>query len=120
LGRGEASRRQRRVGELLREELSELLLRRMKDPRLENLVITGVDVSPDLRRAHIYVSCLGSEDERKEALKVLRGAGGFVRRALGASLSLRYVPEVLFHWDEALERGRRVLDIIRNLEEGDS
>ncbi len=112
-----ATRRQRRVNNLLREELSELLQRRVKDPRLEGLTITAVETSVDLRHAHVYVSSLGSEGEKREALAGLRRAEGFLRRELGTRLSLRYVPEMAFHIDDSLERGERIERLLREFEE---
>jgi len=110
------SRRQRRVNGLLREGLSELLRRKVKDPRLEGLTVVTVETSPDLKHAHVYVSSLGSQEERQEALRGLERAGSFLRRELGARLSLRYIPEMLFHLDDSLERGQRIADLLQRLE----
>ncbi len=110
------SRRQRRVSGLLREELSELLRRKVKDPRLEGLTVIAVETSADLKRAHVYISSLGSPEERQEALWGLQRAGGFLRRELGARLSLRYIPEMFFHLDDSLERGQRIADLLQRLE----
>ena len=111
------TRRQRRVNNLLQEELSELLQRRVKDPRLEGLTITAVEASVDLRHAHVYVSSLGSEEKKRGALAGLRSAEGFLRHELGMRLSLRYVPELTFHIDESLEQGERIERLLRGLEE---
>ena len=111
------TRRQRRVNSLLREELSALLRRRVKDPRLESLTITAVETSVDLKHAHVYVSSLGGEKEKREALAGLRSAEGFLRHELGIRLSLRYVPEMAFHIDDSLERGERIEGLLRGLEE---
>jgi len=74
-------------------------------------------MSPDLRVAHVYVSVLGDEDDVEQSLASLRRAAGFFRRELGASLSLRYLPELIFRPDDTLERGLRIDQIIDSLHE---
>ena len=108
-------RRQRRVGELIHREISELLEREMSDPRLNSVTITGVEVSPDLRHARVYVSTIGEEIERQEALAGLKHAAGFIRHELGARLRLRYVPELSFHLDKSLERGQRIEELLAKI-----
>jgi len=103
-----ATRRQRQVAELIHEEISLLIQRRARDPRLKLVTVTGVEVSSDLRLAHVYVSVLGDDDEVKHALASLRHAAGFFRHELAASLSLRYLPEVNFRLDDSVQRGLRV------------
>jgi ribosome-binding factor A len=109
------TRRQRQVAELLHEEISLLIQRRARDPRLGFVTVTGVEVSPDLRIAQVYVSVLGSQDQVDQALLSLRRAAGFFRRELGASLSLRYVPELNFRPDDSLERGLRIDQLLDSL-----
>jgi ribosome-binding factor A len=111
------TRRQRQVAELLHEEISLLIQRRVRDPRLGFVTVTGVEMSPDLRVAHVYVSVLGDEDDVEQSLASLRRAAGFFRRELGASLSLRYLPELIFRPDDTLERGLRIDQIIDSLHE---
>ncbi|GAB4528518.1 MAG: 30S ribosome-binding factor RbfA [Anaerolineae bacterium] len=106
------------MAELLQEEISLLIQRRARDPRFGFVTVTGVEVSPDLRVAHVYVSVLGSEDDVKKSLSSLRGAAGFFRRELGASLSLRYLPELNFRLDYSLERGMRIDQLLDSLREG--
>jgi ribosome-binding factor A len=104
------SRRQRQVAELLHEELGTLIQQKVHDPRLEavSVTVTGVEVSPDLENAWVYVSVLGSDEEAKQALTGLRSATGFLRRELGATLSLRLVPQLIFKRDVSLEHGMRI------------
>jgi ribosome-binding factor A len=109
------TRRQRQVAELLHEEISLLIQRRVRDPRLGFVTVTGVEVSPDLRVAHVYVSVLGSDDDVQRSLESLRRAAGFFRRELGASLSLRYLPELNFRPDDTLERGFRIDRLLDSL-----
>ena len=113
------SRRQERLSYLLRQEISELLRREVKDPRLAGLVsITEVAVSPDLKQAQVFVSVLGSEDERQQVLAGLRGAVRFFRRELADRIILRYIPEITFHYDDALARGDHLLRLMRDMDTG--
>jgi ribosome-binding factor A len=111
------SMRTTRVGELLRAEISELLLREVKDPRVSRgmVTITEVQVSPDLRRAVVYVSHLGSEGERAEALEGLQHSAPFLHRELVHRLSLRNVPELVFRFDPSIERGARLAELIHQV-----
>ena len=111
------TRRQRQVAELLHEELSVLIQRRARDPRLGFVTVTGVEMSPDLRVAHVYVSVLGDDDDVKQSLQGLRRAAGFFRRALGSSLSLRYLPELNFRSDDSLARGLRIDQLLDSLQQ---
>jgi ribosome-binding factor A len=106
------TQRQQRVAHLLREEISSILRRQLKDPRLGLVSITEVEVAPDLREAQVYVSALGDGPARAEALRVLRGAAGFVQGELGRNIRLRHIPRLDFRQDAALERGNRVLDLL--------
>jgi ribosome-binding factor A len=110
-----ATRRQRRVAELLHQEISLLIHQRVHDPRLGFVTVTDVEVSPDLRIAHVYVSVLGSDDDVKQSLASLRHAAGFFRHELGASLTLRYIPELDFRVDDSLERGFRIDRLLDSL-----
>lgn len=106
-------RRRQRLSDLLREELSDLLRRQVKDPRLGGLVtVTEVALSPDLKYAKVFISVLGSEGEKREALQGFAAASGFFRRELGNRLSLRYIPELTFYRDDSLERGDHLLRLI--------
>lgn len=112
-----ATRRQRQVAELLHEEISLLIQQRARDPRLGFVTVTDVEVSPDLRLAHVYVSILGSEEDVKQSLESLKRAAGFFRRELGTSLSLRYLPELDFRLDDSLERGLRIDQLLDSLQD---
>ena len=106
-----------RINELLREEISSLIRRELKDPRLAGMVsITDVETAPDLSTARVFASVMGSDDEKQTTLDTLRRAAGFFRRLLRERLRLRRVPELEFRLDISLERGDRVLDILRQLE----
>ena len=102
-----------RVNNLIRHEISELLQRQVKDPRLGSFVaVTEVSTSPDLRHAKIFVSRIGSEAEKQETLSVLTAASGFFRNELARRLRMRRIPELSFHWDDSIERGARLLQLI--------
>ena len=105
-----------RVAELIREEISEILREDVSDPRVGFVSITRVDISPDLENAKVFVSILGNEEKKKESMKGLNSATGFIRGKLGHLLELRLVPEIKFVRDDSLERGSRVLGIISRLE----
>ena len=102
-----------RVNSLIRREISELLQRHLKDPRLSTLVaVTEVDTSPDLKYAKIFVSCINGEEEKKRTLNVLTTASGFLRRELTRNLKMRRVPELSFYWDDSIEHGDHILSLI--------
>ena len=113
-----ASRRQRKVAELLHEEISQLIQFQTQDPRLGFVTITGVDVSPDLRQARVYFTILDNDDDAiKETLAGLNSAAPFFKHQMAQSLSLRHVPELTFQYDTSLENALRIdslLDSIKN------
>lgn len=105
--------RMARVNQLIRREVSELLARHVKDPRLGSFIaITDVSVSSDLRHAKIFISFFGSAAEKEEALSTLKSAAGYFHSELNKRLNLKRVPEVSFHWDDSIERGSRIIDLI--------
>jgi len=102
-----------RVNTLLRHEISELLKRQIKDPRLGTfIIVTEVSASPDLKYAKIFVSCIASEEEKQETLSVLASASGFFRRELAKRLDLPRIPELNFQWDDSIEQGDHLLQLI--------
>ncbi len=110
------TRRIQRVNNLIRHEISDLLQRQVKDPRLGSFVaVTEVSISPDMRHARIFVSHMGSEEERQETLSVLSSASGFLRRELAKRLRLRHIPELSFQWDDSIERGAHLLELINQV-----
>ncbi len=102
-----------RVNSLIRQELSQLLQHQVKDPRLGTFItVTEVSTSPDLRRARVFVSRIGSGEEKKETLSALATASGFFRNELAKRLRLRRIPELSFQWDDSIERGVHLLNLI--------
>lgn len=107
-----STRRQAQVADEIRREIGELILKQIKDPRIGFVSVTEVHVSPDLRHAHVNVSVYGSENERQETLRALQHGAGFFRHEIGQSLQLRFTPEIVFHLDDSLERGDRILRLL--------
>jgi ribosome-binding factor A len=102
-----------RVNHLIRQEVSQLLQRQVKDPRLGSFVsVTDVSTSPDLKYAKIYVSRIGGGEEKQETLDGLAAAAGFLRNELARRLELRRIPELRFQWDNSIEQGARLLNLI--------
>lgn len=110
-----ASRRLEQVADLLRTELSELLQREMKDPRLGFVTITNVTVSADLRNARVNVSCYGDEASQQESLRALRSAAGFLRSEVGRRVRLRTIPQFNFHLDHSMAHAEEVQRTLRAL-----
>ncbi len=104
-----------RVGDQIRQEISELLAREVKDPGVGFITITDVKVSPDLQMARVYYTTLGDEKARGETRRALERAVPFLRRHVGQRLRLRRVPELAFFFDESVERGDRIERIIQEL-----
>lgn len=110
------SRRTDRVEDLLRAELSQLILREVRDPRARLTTVSHVNVSPDLRRARVELSVLGGDEEREEALVALRRAAGFLRGRLAKRLrSLKTMPELEFVLDRGAEHSQRISELLESL-----
>ena len=107
-----------RVAEQIQSFLAEVLRLRFKDPRLGFVTLTAVELSRDLRSARVYVSVLGSEQERQASLEALRRGVGFLRHELGQGLKLRYTPSLTFIEDTSLARADRVSRLIDQLHPG--
>jgi ribosome-binding factor A len=109
-----------RVAELIHAELARILLQRVSDPRLVQVSITRVDVSPDLRTARVYVLPLGKEDDAPDLLAGLGSAKGFLRKNLGEALALRHVPDLVFCLDKGLADAVRLTHILVEMEAADA
>jgi ribosome-binding factor A len=110
-----SNRRPARVAEMIRTEISEILLYSMRDPRLGLVTVTDVKISPDLKQARVYVSVLGSADERKTSLAVLNSAAPHLRHELGSRARLRVVPDLSFHYDPSIEYGAHIEELIQQI-----
>jgi len=109
--------RPERVGQMVQQLLGELFARGMRDPRIGFVTITGVKMSPDLRDARVYYAVHGDAEQRKHTQKGLENARGFLRREIAANLRLRITPELHFSYDEAIDRGERIEQLIRQVHE---
>jgi ribosome-binding factor A len=113
-----ASTRVSRVGDQIRAEIADLLAREVHDPGIGFLTLTHVTVTPDLQAARVYYTTLGDEKARRETRRALGRATPFLRRQLGRRLRLKRVPELDFFFDESIERGDRIEQILRDIGAG--
>jgi len=104
-----------RVAELIKHEVSDIITRKLNDPRIGFTSVTAVDIGNDLQNAKIYVSIFGTPGQKKDTMDALFSATKFVRRELGHRLQLRDVPEIIFRQDDSIEKGTKVFEIINKL-----
>jgi ribosome-binding factor A len=109
--------RQQKVEELIKIEVSDIIQREMKDPRMGFVTVTGVDTSPDLRYARVYFSVLGDETQKKGSMKALKSAAGFVRAELGKRIRMRTIPEIEFRFDTTIEEGARIFELLQKIKQ---
>lgn len=109
------SRRTERMAALIQIELSKIVLRKLKDPRIGFLTVTGADVAPDLKSARVYYSVFGDVEQKKNTQATLDHAAGFLQHEIAQSLKLRFTPKLTFHLDESAEQGERIDRILREL-----
>ena len=110
-----AIKRADRVGPLIFEELSRLLIYKLEDPRLEGVTFTRVVISKDLRIAKAYFSLIGEQPQINDAEVALNRAKGLFKKAIGANLHLRYMPELQFHYDKNLDYAEKINRIIADV-----
>lgn len=106
------SDRMRRVDEAVREVLSDAIATDLKDPRVGFVTVTSVKTSPDLRHARVYVSVLGDDQQREDSLLGLRSAHGYLQRRLASELRLKHTPTLVFEYDESVDRGMRIGELL--------
>ena len=102
----------RRVNEAIREVVSARLLEGLRDPRIGFVTVTSVDTSLDLRQARVYVSVLGTEDERAATLAGLESAHGVIQQAVASELRMKHTPTLEFVFDESIDRGMRISELL--------
>ncbi len=112
--------RMRRVDELVRTVLSDAIAKDLRDPRVGFVTVTGVKTSADLRHARVYVSVLGDESVRAASLDGLRSAHGFLQGVLASELTLKHTPTLTFEYDESVDRGIRITQLLDDVERGGS
>ncbi|AUS96025.1 ribosome-binding factor A [Clostridium thermosuccinogenes] len=102
-----------RISEEVKREVSNIIRNEIKDPRLPSMVsVVSANVTKDLRYAKIYVSVLGTDEEKKNAMEALKSAAGFIRREVGRRVQLRYTPEMHFELDTSIEHGVYITKLI--------
>lgn len=104
-----------RISEEMKREISAIIQSELKDPRLSRLIsVTNAKVTKDLRYAKVYVSIMGNDEEKKNALEGLKSAAGFIRREVGHRIQLRYTPEIQFELDNSIEHGAYISKLIND------
>lgn len=114
-----AGARMRRVDEAMRAVLSDAISKDLQDPRVGFVTVTAVKTSPDLRHARVYVSVLGDEAARAASLEGLHSAHGFLQGRLSGALRLKHTPTLTFDYDESVDRGMRISQLIDEENGGD-
>jgi ribosome-binding factor A len=107
-----ATARMRRVNEAIREILAGAIATELKDPRIGFVTVTDVDTSPDLRAARVYVSVLGSDEERESSLAGLRSSHGVLQAKIASGMRMKRTPTLTFEYDETVERGDRITRLL--------
>lgn len=107
-----ATARMRRINEVLREVVGAAIGSELSDPRIGFVTVTSVETSPDLRTAKVYVSVLGSDAEREESLAALRSSRGVIQSKIAAETRMKRTPTLSFHYDETVERGVRISQLL--------
>ncbi len=109
-------RRTERLNSLMRDEVSDIIRSKIKDPRIGFVTVTYVDVTDDLKLAKVYISVLGNEIEKEKSVEGLKSASGFIRRELKKRLRIRYTPALTFCYDGSIEYGDRMNRILKKLQ----
>lgn len=111
-------KRSKRVSDLLKEEISHIIMRRLKDPRLGFVTVVDVSVTDDLRLARVYVSVL-REEERKQTIEILQSAKSFIRSELAKVLRMKIIPDVEFRVDTTIEYASRIEKLLKEIKEAE-
>ncbi len=113
-------KRATRVGDQILRFTAELLMNKIRDPRIKGVTLTGINLSNDLKNARIFFSIIGPESDIKQALAGLESARGFIKRQLGEGLELRYVPDIIFDHDPSLETGNRLEQLFKKIQDDET
>ncbi len=113
------STRTERVQEFLRQEISDILMRDIKDPRLGFVTVTGVEVTKDLRHAKVFVSIMGDEAAKEQSLMILQRASGHIRSEVAHRSTMKTTPQLSFRTDTAVEQGSRIFEILQQVKRKD-
>lgn len=109
-----------RVGEQIKKELSQIIQSELKDPRIGFITVTGVDVTNDFSQAKVYLSVLGTDEQREETLKALARGSGFIRSELGKRIRMRKIPELIFKFDASIDYGSKIESLLHKINEENS
>jgi len=109
----------RRVDEAMRVVLSDAISKELQDPRVGFVTVTGVKTSPDLRHSRVYVSVLGDEETRSASLEGLQSAHGFLQARVASTLRLKHTPALSFIYDESVDTGMRISELINRETDAD-
>jgi len=107
--------RQEQIQDRLVEEVSDILRRDLKDPRLGFVTVTGAEISRDLRHAKVFISVMGGDEQKRDALNALRRTAGYIRGEFARRAHLRVAPEIDFHFDEGIARGARIFELLHQI-----
>jgi ribosome-binding factor A len=111
-------KRSQRVSDLIREEIADIIMYRLKDPRIGFVTVTGVDMTADLKLAKVFVSIL-KEEERESTLEILESSKNFIRSALSKRLRMKFIPVIEFRLDTSIEYGYRIDKLLKEIKDGD-
>jgi ribosome-binding factor A len=109
--------RQLKVESLIKREIAMLVLTQVKNPKVKFVTVSGVNMSTDMRIAHVFVSVMGDEEAKQRALKGLKQASGFIRGKIGDVLNLRYCPDIVFELDRAVDEHARIDGLLKQIED---
>lgn len=109
-------KRSQRVSDLVREEIADLIMYKLKDPRIGFVTVTGVEMTPDLKSARVFVSILNEED-REISMEVLNSSKSFIRSALGKRLRLKFIPSIDFKLDTSIDYGFRIDGLLKKIKD---
>ena len=112
-----AGPRMRRINEVLREVVGAAVAGELNDPRIGFVTVTSVETSPDLRTAKVFVSVLGDEEEREATLEGLRSAHGLIQSRIAGETRMKRTPKLTFHYDDTVERGVRITELLEGEDE---
>lgn len=107
--------RKRRLSELLKEEISDIILKEVKDPRIGFVSVNDVELSGDLRHAKVFVSVIGDQTERDDTMDGLKKATGFIRKLVGERITVYHTPELVFKYDDSIEQGIHISNLIKEV-----
>ncbi|MGE5173341.1 MAG: 30S ribosome-binding factor RbfA [Betaproteobacteria bacterium] len=108
-------KRAERVGDQMKQEIADILMRKIKDPRIGFVTVTDVEVADDLKNAKVFVSIYGGDKEK--TLKGLESASAYIRLELGKRMRMKFMPELLFRFDATIEQGAHIMELLRDIEE---